>query len=203
MPTIVVDSQAAHDAAAHELSKPIYPKASLTDTIAEWVNELLHRLTSGVASMPGGWLALVALGLLAAAAVIVAVRVARRTMGRGARSGLYGPGIQSSADHRVQADVAAGRADWAGAIRHRVRAIGRHLEETGVLTAVPGRTAGEFARDAGTARPELASDIETAASLFNEVTYGEQPGSERDYRFVAALDDRLCSTAATPVAGPR
>ncbi len=203
MPTIDIDSQTAHDAAAGELAKPIYPKASLTDRIAEWFNEFLHRLTAGAADLPGGWLALVVLAGLAAAAMIVAVRVARRTMGRRGAAGLYGNGIQTAADHRLQAERAAARGDWAGAIRHRVRAIGRHLEEGGVLTVVPGRTAGELARDAGAAVPNLDAEIDTAASLFNDVTYGEQPGSEADYRLVAALDDRLCGRAPAPAAGLR
>ena len=82
-------------------------------------------------------------------------------------------------------------------------AIGRHLEEVGVLTVVPGRTAGELARDAGAAVPDVATEIATAAALFNDVTYGDQPGSEADYRLVVAVDDRLRTTAATPAAGPR
>lgn len=201
MPTIDIDSQTAHDAAASELSKPIYPKASLTDRITEWFHELLHRLMAGASGLPGGWLALVVLGMLAVAAAVAAVRVARRTMGRRSDTGLYGSGDQSSADYRLQADRAAGRGDWAAAIRHRVRAIGRYLEEDGVLAAIPGRTAGEFARDAGTALPDLAADISAAARLFDDVTYGEQPGCESDYRLVCDLDERLRSIAAASAAG--
>ena len=203
MPTIDIDSQAAHDAAAGELAKPIYPKASLIDRIAEWFNDVLHRLMAGASDLPGGWLALVVLAGLTAAAVIVAVRVARRTMGSRGAAGLYGTGTQSAADHRLHAERAAARGEWAGAIGHRVRAIGRHLEEVGVLTVVPGRTAGELARDAGAAVPDVATEIDTAAALFNDVTYGDQPGSEADYRLVVAVDDRLRTTAATPAAGPR
>ncbi len=203
MPTIDIDSQTAHDAAAGELAKPIYPKASLTGRIAEWFNELLHRLLAGASDLPGGWLALVVVAGLAAAALVAAVRVARRTMGRGGAAGLYGSGTQTAADHRLRAERAAARSDWGGAIRHRVRAIGRHLEEDGVLTVVPGRTAGELARDAGAAVPDIAAEIDTAASVFNDVTYGDQPGSEADYRLVAAVDDRLRTIAATPAAGPR
>ena len=203
MPTIDIDGQTAHDAAERELSKPIYPKASLTDRIAEWIDEILHRLTAGAADLPGGWLALVVLGLLAVAAVFAAVRVARRTMGRSAHAGLYGAGVRSAAEHRAQAELAAARGDWSTAIRQRVRAIGRHLEEDGVLNAVPGRTAGELAREAGRALPDLASEIGTAADLFNEVTYGGQPGSEVGYRAVAAVDDRLIATPATASVSPR
>ena len=203
MPTIDIDSQTAHDAAASELAKPIYPKAALTERIAEWFTELLHRLLAGAGNLPGGWLALVVAGLLAAAAVAVAVRVARRTMGRRGGAGLFGKGGETAAEHRIRAEHAAGCKDWAGAIRHRVRAIGRQLEQDGVLRPVPGRTAGELARDAAVARPDFTVEIHTTATLFNDVTYGEQPGSEPQYRLVADLDDRLRATTTTAGAGIR
>lgn len=196
MPTIDIDTQTAHDAAAAELAKPVYPKPGLSDRIAEWVNDLLHRLMSGASALPGGWLALVVLGLLLLVAVIVAVRVARRTMGAGSDARLYGATSLSSADHRARAEQCAADGDWADAIRHRVRAIGRELEEDGVLNPVPGRTAGELAREAGAAIPELSADLATAAGLFNDVSYGEQSGSESGYRRVAGLDDRLRRVAA-------
>ncbi len=40
-----------------------------------------------------------------------------------------------------------------------------------------------------------------AADAFNDVTYGERPGSEPEYRMIADLDDHLRSRgAATAVA---
>lgn len=191
MPAIDIDRQTAREAAARELAKPLYPKPSVQDRIAEWVNDLLHRLMVGGSSLPGGWPTLVVLAALVLAAVIVAVRVARRTMGRGADPHLYGGRTLSAADHRVRAEQAAAQGDWAGAIRQRVRAIGRHLEECGVLTAVPGRTAVELAREAGSELPTLSEDFASAAGVFNDVSYGEQPGSEQDYRLIVDLDERV------------
>ena len=57
----------------------------------------------------------------------------------------------TAAQHRATAESYAAEGNWAAAIRHRLRAVARQLEETGVLNPAPGRTANELARDAGTA----------------------------------------------------
>ncbi|HEX2286072.1 MAG TPA: DUF4129 domain-containing protein, partial [Mycobacterium sp.] len=79
----------------------------------------------------------------------------------------------------------------AAAIRHRLRAVARQLEETAVLDPVPGRTATELARDAGKALPHLTGELSTAATAFNDVTYGERPGTESAYRMIGELDNHL------------
>jgi Domain of unknown function (DUF4129) len=192
VPTIDIDRDAAHEAAQSELSKPIYPKASLTERFIDWAEELLYRLASEGASVPGGWFTISVLLCLLVAAIVVAVRIARRTM-RTNRGGyaLFGQHELSAAEHRATAEQHAAAGNWAAAIRHRLRAIARHLEETAVLDPVPGRTATELARDAGTALPDLAGELSTAASAFNDVTYGEQPGTQAGYRMIADLDDHL------------
>ena len=69
-----------------------------------------------------------------------------------------------------------------------------------MLDPVPGRTATELARDAGGAVPNLASELVRAADAFNDVTYGERPGTESAYRMIADLDDR--HTASTSASSP-
>ena len=64
MPTIDIDSDAAHEAAQRELQKPIYPKPSLTERLIEWINELMYRLAGAGASLPGGWFTLTILVIL-------------------------------------------------------------------------------------------------------------------------------------------
>ena len=61
---------------------------------------------------------------------------------------------------------------------------------------VPGRTATELARDAGRAVPGLADELRRAAMAFNDVTYGELPGTEAAYRMIADLDDHLLDHVA-------
>ncbi|HKP39738.1 DUF4129 domain-containing protein [Mycobacterium sp.] len=201
MPTIDIDRDAAHEAARHELGKPIYPKASLIDRIYDWIGELLYKLLVKGSSLPGGWFTLTVLLILVVIAVVVAVQIARRTMrtNRGGGYGLFGEHELSAAEHRATAEQFAASGNWAAAIRHRLRAVARQLEETAVLDPVPGRTATELARDAGRALPNLATELLRAAEAFNDVTYGERPGTESAYRMIADLDDhlRLHTQAAT------
>jgi Domain of unknown function (DUF4129) len=197
VPSIDIDRDAAHQAAQIELGKPIYSKGSAAQQFADWVNELLYRLLEKTASIPGGWLTTTVLLILLAIAVVVAVHVARRTM-RTRRGGdylLFEATPLTAAQHRATAESFAAQGDWTAAIRHRLRAVARQLEETGVLEPVPGRTANELARDAGAALPHLSDELSQAATAFNDVTYGERPGTEPAYRMVADLDDHLRSRA--------
>lgn len=193
MPTIDIDRDAAHDAAQRELADPVYPRPSLTEQIVNWIDELIYRLVAGGADVPGGWFTVTVLLILLAVAVVVAVRIARRAMrtNRGATATLFGGQELSAAEHRATAEKYAAAGDWAPAVRHRLRAVARQLEENGVLDSVPGLTATELARTAGRALPDLAGELASAAEAFNDVTYGERPGLESQYRMIAALDDKL------------
>ena len=195
MPSIDIDRDAAHQAAQIELSKPIYSKGSAARQFAEWVNERLYRLLEKAASIPGGWFTTMVLLILLAIAVLVAIHVARRTMrtNRGGDYQLFEAAQLTAAQHRATAESYAVQGDWPSAIRHRLRAVARQLEETGVLEPAPGRTANELARDAGTALPHLGGELSEAATAFNDVTYGEQPGTEAAYQMIAELDDHLRS----------
>ncbi len=190
MTGIDIDRDAAHDAAQNELSKPIYPRASPADQIGEWLRDLLYRITAAGSEIPGGWFTISVLAILLVVAVVVTVRIARRTMrtARGTDHALFSAEELTAAQHRSIAEQYAAQGDWSAAIRHRVRALARHLEETGVLDAVPGRTATELARDAAAALPGLSAELFSAATIFNDVAYGEQPGTESAYRQIAALD---------------
>lgn len=201
-----IDRDAAHDAAQRELSKPIYPKATLSERFTDWLDEWIYRLVVRGSEVPGGWFTIALLLTILGVALVVAVRIARRTMRTNRRGEypLFGAAELSAAEHRATAERSAAQGNWAAAIRHRLRAIARQLEETGVLTPVPGRTATELARDAGQLLPALAGELRSAAISFNDATYGEQPGTESAYRQIADLDERLrthpagSSTAATP-----
>ena len=193
VPAIDVDRDAAHEAAQSELSKPIYPKPSLTERLAAWIDELLYRIVAEGSAVPGGWFTITVLLILLGAAVVVAVRIARRTMrtNRGGDHSLFGSHELSAAEHRATAEQYAAAGNWAAAIRQRLRAVARQLEESAVLNPVPGRTATELARDAGHAVPHLVAELLRAADTFNDVTYGERPGTEPAYRMIADLDDHL------------
>jgi hypothetical protein len=202
VPTVDIDRDAAHEAAQSELNKPIYPGASLTDRINEWIEDLIYRIVAKGELIPGGWFTIMVLLIILAIGILVAVRIARKTLrtNRGADHQLFGSTELSAAAHRDLAQQSAARGDFAAAIRHRLRALARHLEEVGTLLPVPGRTANELSRDAGAALPELSAELNSAATTFNEVTYGELPGTPAAYQMISDLDDHLRtrSSASAP-----
>jgi uncharacterized protein DUF4129 len=205
VPSIDVDRDAAHLAAQTELGRPIYSKASAGQQFIDWINEQIYRLLQKTASIPGGWFTTTVLLILLAVAVVVAIHMARRTMRtrRGRDYLLFEAAQLTAAQHRATAESYAAEGNWTAAIRHRLRAVARQLEETGVLNPAPGRTANELASDAGAALPHLAGELSQAATAFNDVTYGEQPGTRAAYQMIADLDDHLRSRspAAASVAG--
>jgi len=205
VPSIDIDRDAAHQAAQTELGKPIYSKASTGQQVIAWIQEQLYRLLQRVATIPGGWFTTTVLLILLAIAVAVAIHMVRRTMRtkRGDDHMLFDAAQLTAAQYRATAESYAVDANWTAAIRHRLRAVARQLEETGVLNPAPGRTAYELARDAGAALPYLAGELSQAATAFNEVAYGDQPGTQAAYQMIADLDDRLRSGSptATPVVG--
>ncbi len=195
MPSIDIDRDAAHHAAQDELSKAIYSKGSAGDHFVDWLNDVIYRLLQKTSTIPGGWLTATVLFILLAIAVIASVYLLRRTMRtrRGGDYSLFEAGPLTAAQHRATAENCAAQGDWAAAIRHRLRAVARQLEETGVLTPAPSRTANELARDAGAALPHLADEMTQAATAFNDVTYGQQPGTPSAYQMIVELDDHLRS----------
>jgi hypothetical protein len=193
MSALDVDRTTAHEAAQRELEKPIYPKGSISQRIQEWIHELIYRIIEQGSSVPGGWLTITVLAMLLAAAIVVAVRIVRRTIRTraGGDYELFDAGQLTAAQHRAIAERCAAEGDWSAAIRHRLRAVARSLEEHGVLDPAPGRTANELAADAGERLPALAADMSRSATAFNDVTYGEQPGTQSAYQLIVDLDDHI------------
>jgi hypothetical protein len=199
MATVLIDRDAAHDAAQRELAKPIYPKQNFTERLSDWINDFIYRLVAHGSKVPGGWFTIAVLLTLLAVAIVVAVRIARRTMktNRKGDSQLFGVVELSAAEHRATAERFAADSNWAAAIRHRLRAVARQLEENGTLNAEPGRTANELARDTAKFLPELTAELADAAASFNDATYGKRPGTESAYRNIAELDEQIRSRRFT------
>lgn len=193
MPAIDIDRDTAHEAAQRELDKPIYPKGSVSQRVEEWLHELLYRIIEKGSSLPGGWLTVIVLLTVLIALVVLAVHIARQTIRTrtGGDYQLFDAGQLSAAQHRAIAEHCAAEQDWTAAIRHRLRAVARSLEENGTLDPAPGRTASELAVDAADRLPALAAELSRSATAFNDVTYGERPGTQAGYQLIVELDDHL------------
>lgn len=178
----------ARDAVREELAKQVYRAArpGLLERLIDWAGGKLGRLLELAAGsgVGGGIGSLVIVALV----VLAAVGLRRRLgpMGRASRSEqlLFLGRERTAAEHRAAADRHAASGEWAEAVRERLRAVIRSLEERVILDPRPGRTADEAAAEAGAALPGCAADLWEAARLFDEIWYGGRIA-------VAAADARL------------
>lgn len=189
--TVPVDPgrEEAQRLATRELADPSYEdEPPLTERVLTWVLDRLDDLLAGAGDLsPGRWLALLALAaVLALTTVAVLRRLRERPAGVEGSQSLFAATTRTAAEHLAAADAAAARGDWTAAVTERFRGAVRRLEERGVLDAVPGRTAEEVAREAGSRLPAAAAPLHDAAMRFDAVRYG---GTEATPADDAALRD--------------
>lgn len=193
---------AARDAARSELAKPDYQRdrPGLLERLFGWVLDRLSPLLEGGPALPGGWVGIL---LALCLGVLVAVAVARRSPGgrRAAGRALFDGRATTAGGHRAAADAFAARGEWAEAVRERLRAIVRGLEERAVLDPRPGRTADEAAAEAGAALPSCAAQLHDAAKIFDEVWYGGRAATREHDAALQAVDATV--QAARPTAAAR
>jgi len=193
---VVIGRDEAQRLARVELAKQDYAKddQTLVQKVIQWlldrIGDALDRATQ---TSPLGWFGLLGIVVLV---VLVIVAVRRRTgaLGRSAYdAAMFDVGDHSAADFRATAEAYAEAGAWAEALRARLRAVVRDLEERGLVDARPGRTADEIARDGGTALPTVAADLRAGARLFDDVWYGGRAADERSYQQLVALDRAVSS----------
>ncbi|GGK64783.1 hypothetical protein Sme01_25110 [Sphaerisporangium melleum] len=187
--------------AVEELVKPEYQQESLLERAYRMLREFIDTLMDGApGGVPGGVLALVLVLLLVAGLLVLIAWQARRATGvrRAAAEGLFGPRARTAEEHRAEAERMATESRWSDAIRERLRAVARDLEDRAIVTPQAGRTADELAGAAGRELPALAPALAAAARLFDDVTYGQVPGTAEGYGSLVDLDAAV--RAARPAA---
>ena len=204
LPTRVPVELGRDEAAAlarEELADPIYRQnePSLVERVLRWVLERVDELLDAVSrNSPGGWWGVIALAVVVGA-VVVAVRwrvgpVAAR---RRRSTALFSGQARTAADHRRDAQAHAAAGEWDDAVRERLRAVVRSLEERDVLDVRPGRTADEAAAEGGRAIPAAADALRAAARTFDDVWFGGHHADEAAYRVVVVADDAVSRSRAT------
>jgi Domain of unknown function (DUF4129) len=198
---IDIEREEARRRAIQELLGAEYAKESLVDRLWRGVNQFLGDLLDQESAGVVGSLAARAVLIVIVIGIIVAVFLVARRTARGtfARTeGLFGDRRLTAAEHREAAERLAAEARWAEAVRERLRAVARDLEDRVIVDSTPGRTAGELAAEAGRALPALAAELAAAARVFDDVTYGEVPGTPEAYRVMCALDEHLRAARPAP-----
>ena len=192
---------AARELAREELARQIYREAGpgLTERVLRWVLQAVGDVLDEVAGVsPGGYAGLAVLAVLLLAAA-VAIRLRVGPLGRAAASDqrLFVGRERTAREHRARADQHAAAGEWAEAVRERLRAVVRTLEERSLLEPRPGRTADEAAAEGAAELPTCASDLVAAARLFDEIWYGGRPAGPAADQVLRAVDERV--RAARPV----
>jgi hypothetical protein len=190
----------ARELARRELEKRAYDEARppLATRVIQWVFDKLQELmTRATASVPGGRIGVLLIVLLVAAIVAVVVVRLRPSLRHARAEELFGPGhVQTAAEHRTLAEAAAARGDYAEAVRERLRAVVRHLEERGVVDPRPGRTAIEVSVEAGRVVPRLTEPLRRGATTFEQIWYGGQPADASSYAVLVEVDRVVAETPA-------
>jgi Domain of unknown function (DUF4129) len=191
-----VTRQQGQRLARAELSKEMYHHGiSISEQIDRAINDLLNGTTVDLGRT--GLIILAAVLAVAIVAVIAVIGPVARSRSRGGVS-LLAASQLSAREHRQQAERMAAAGDYTTAIIESVRAVAVDLEERGVLPPRVGRTADEFAAEAGRPLPEHAADLVAVARLFDDVRYGQKAGTAAGYQQVRGLDAAI--QAARPVA---
>lgn len=197
---VEIGREAAQSLAREELAKQVYREAGpgLTERLLRWVvGKVVDALDSVAGVSPGGYAGVLVLVLLVVAAV-VAVRLRVGPLGTrvAADTALFTGGVRSAAEHRSLADRHAAAGEWADAVRERLRAVVRSLEERSLLDPRAGRTADEAAAEGGAALPSCAQGLRRAARLFDDIWYGGRPAGPEADRVLREVDAAV--TAARP-----
>jgi Domain of unknown function (DUF4129) len=186
-----------------ELSKAVYhPGVPFTERIERAIARLLN---AAGASVPVGWwsvVALAALLVIVAAAAAYWIGPVMRSRRSRALDPLLSAGQRTARDHRQEAERRAAAGDYSAAIIESVRATAVELEERGILPPRPGRTADEFAAEAGQPLPRHAAALREAARLFDDVRYGERPGTAAGYQRARDVDAQVRSARPAGGAAP-
>jgi hypothetical protein len=210
---IEISREDAQRLARLELAKPEYTRQeeSLVSRILNWIGERVSDALDAASGVsPLAWLGLVGIVLLVVLAII-AIRRRTGALTRSTTDPLFEGRERSAVDHRRESERLAEAGAYAEAVRERLRAIVRDLQERGIVEDLPGRTADEIARDAGAALPAAAGDLRSAARLFDDIWYGGRTADRASYDRMVEVE-RLVrdarpgqggSSADRPLAVPR
>lgn len=179
-----VGGDEARRAAANELAKQPY-QAHQESILERWLNDFLDQIDRFLNSISGGtfganWGFLV---VVVAAILLVALLIwrfglpARSVSGKEPQLHL---GTGTTGSHTDLADRYAADGRYAEAVRERLRAIVRSLEERDLLDPRPGRTVTEIVAAVRRSLPGAVDQLTAGAQVFSDIWYGTKTATADD-----------------------
>jgi Domain of unknown function (DUF4129) len=149
------------------------------DAIRDVVQGLVQRIGTllGGAGSALGWIALIAIVVVAVAAFVVPSRL---VSDRRSKASPDGRGAARTVDWTARADEALRAGDLHAAVRALYLALLGVLASRGILADVPALTAGEARFAVRRARPALFPAIARATESYERVVYGGVPPADSD-----------------------
>ncbi len=201
-PPVTTPRTPAREAAERELSKEEYQQddPGLLRRLLDWLQEqFISLLDAAATATPGGWTGLAVIaGVVVLLLLFLRLRLGSlRPEPTTSEQLLLGKRPRTAADHRAIAETHAAAERWTDAVKERMRALFRSLEERALLASRPGRTADEAALEASAVLPEYAVALRNAARSFNEVAYADRRADAATYITVRDLDTSI--QGATPL----
>ncbi|MFC0862769.1 DUF4129 domain-containing protein [Sphaerimonospora cavernae] len=192
-PPVDIGRDQARQEAEGKLLRSGYEQESPVDWLWRKFDEFLGDLLDAGTNSAGGVMSLIVIVVILVVLAALLLWALRR-MARGGRTGegaVFDQAELTAAEHRAAAGRHAADGNWRAAVQERLRAIARDLEERAIVSPLPGRTAMELAETAGTALPSHAAALRQAARVFDDIAYGDVPGTRQAYLTLTALDDSL------------
>jgi hypothetical protein len=195
-----ISGDAARKAAEAELRRSEYHRddPSVVTRVLDWVGRRLDSVVSGTAT---GSATLILVVLLVGVIVFAIVRAGRpRRPARQPGTGVDPLAPDSNLDHRQLAAGYENQGRYAEALREWLRAAVGAIETRGVLDPRPGRTGAGIAREAGTALPGVAADLDAVVDAFDAVWFGRRPATPADAALAHRVADRVRTTPISDAA---
>jgi len=182
------------------LTRPEFRRAASTSVpgrVRDWVAEhALALLARIVGTARGSPLALVLFVVLVAGVAVLVWRFSRGlSRDPEVAAALAALPRRSGAEWRVEAEAHELAGEWRQAVRCRYRALVADLAGRGLVEEIPGRTAGEYRGEVGSAAPAAAAEFAGVTEVFERAWYGHHPTGPDDAARLRDLAARVLDHA--------
>jgi hypothetical protein len=176
-----------------ELLHPEYHQSNLFEQIYNWI---IRRIESGLQAAsdapPLSTLASMMIFLALALGLAFLVSRARRTArDKQDQRAVLTAEVVTADELRARALAALRAGRHEEAVVEGFRALTVRQVERGRLADNPGATAHEVALDLAAEFPDLQRQVDSSATIFDAVLYGDRPATHEQASAVLALDDEL------------